>query len=119
MPDFKWNGGGVFKGKPWGENLPSDSEVYIILWLILGYIFGTISSPPCPCLPFTSYIKSGSWSTLFQRNEWSFKYFVTFSYFIVEPISSGQKCVTYYKDMECDTIWTGRCWRELLEVMRS
>lgn len=27
MSAFKWNGGGDFKGKPWEENLPTDSAV--------------------------------------------------------------------------------------------
>jgi len=27
MSAFKWNTGGEFKGKPWEENLPTDSAV--------------------------------------------------------------------------------------------
>ena len=27
MSHFRWNGGGDYKGKPWGEHLPTDSAV--------------------------------------------------------------------------------------------
>lgn len=27
MSEFRWNGGGNFHGKPWEENLPTDSTV--------------------------------------------------------------------------------------------
>ena len=32
MSSYKWNGGGVFKGKPWGQHLPTDAAVCVQYW---------------------------------------------------------------------------------------
>lgn len=36
MSSYKWNGGGVFKGKPWGQHLPTDAA--ILMHLLCSYM---------------------------------------------------------------------------------
>lgn len=47
MSEFKWKGGGTYKGKPWGDDLPTDSAV--IMHIVCCYMDSRL--PPDPHYP--------------------------------------------------------------------
>ncbi|KAF0311992.1 Transmembrane protein 209 [Amphibalanus amphitrite] len=47
MQEFRWNGGGTFRGKDWDEHLPTDSA--IVMHMVAAYLDGRL--PPHPSHP--------------------------------------------------------------------
>lgn len=47
MQEFRWNGGGPFRGKDWDEHLPTDSA--IAMHMVAAYLDGRL--PPHPSHP--------------------------------------------------------------------